>query len=162
MIQDHFVHKGQHVTATWMAGASVDDFQPYKQVYCVPFTRDGQVLIIKQTEWIIPGGKPELGETAEQTLHRELYEEATVIMGSIQLIGAFKIEIEGYKNGPFYQLRYAGIIDVINEQTEDPDKGITHERRFIKPEEFNDYVQWGPVGHEMFRLAYAWFQANRS
>ena len=40
--------------------------------------RDGRLLVVRKrggTLWILPGGKPEKGETDEQALRREVFEE---------------------------------------------------------------------------------------
>jgi ADP-ribose pyrophosphatase YjhB (NUDIX family) len=60
--------------------------------------RDGRILLIRPnygTDWILPGGGVERGETAVAALARELKEEAAVTLaGAPQLFGVYSLEKE--------------------------------------------------------------------
>ncbi|WP_297372266.1 NUDIX hydrolase [Acidocella sp.] len=55
--------------------------------------RDDEVLLIRRAKppgaglWSLPGGKQELGETAEAAARRELFEETGLTCGPLTLIG---------------------------------------------------------------------------
>ncbi len=100
----------------------------------------------------MPGGTPEGKETPEETLIREVDEEADLELQDLQPLGYQKIE--NLDNGQiFYQLRYFAKIKKIKPQTIDPANGKINERKFIAPEYFSKYCPWGNVGEEAIRLA---------
>jgi len=123
----------------WHQDINFQHLDPITQVYGVCFNKDGNILILKEPneEWNIPGGKPESNETPIQTLKRELEEEVDVEIDKYQMVGYFEIP----DNPTFYQLRFACKIKIINQQTIDPAKNIINERKFVKPDEFFNYVK---------------------
>ena len=83
--------------------------EKYTQVSGYVFNQNNQLLIVKNGKtWTVPGGHPEAGETQEQTLNRELMEEACVTLKDANYIGA----VEVVENGEtYYQLRYTAKVD---------------------------------------------------
>ena len=161
-MKEKWLSDSREVWSEWISGDDLTAFQPYAHVYGICFTSDGQVVVIKdRKKWTLPGGRPEAGETAEETLRREADEEASLELGTCKLIGAFEVYFPGNpdknQGERFYQLRYAAVIKEIKELTEDPDKGRSWQRKVIPVEEFSDYVQWGEHGKKMFREAHTWF-----
>ena len=68
--------------------------------------KEKRILVVRKkvsgrTEYIIPGGRPEEGETHEDTLRRELREELDVNLISYSLFGSFS-EIAIFENIPIY------------------------------------------------------------
>jgi len=118
------------------------------QVSGVCFDREGKVLIIssKPGKWGIPGGKPENSESFEQTLKREVEEEACVTIGKSEPLAFVKVNFKNNSNKSegdlFYQARYISLINSVNELKEDPATGIKFERKFIDINNFLDYVKW--------------------
>ena len=54
---------------------------------------ENKILLAKPPRgWGLPGGRMELGETPEDCARREVYEEASVELNSLKLIGAWHIE----------------------------------------------------------------------
>jgi 8-oxo-dGTP diphosphatase len=57
--------------------------------------RDKDILVVRKrtadnrSEYIIPGGRAEAGETDEDTLRRELMEELGVVVNSFELFGSY-------------------------------------------------------------------------
>jgi 8-oxo-dGTP pyrophosphatase MutT (NUDIX family) len=52
----------------------------------------GDLLLQRRTDdelWGIPGGSMELGESAEQTARREVWEETGLVIGDVRLFGIF-------------------------------------------------------------------------
>ena len=64
----------------------------YTQVSGYVFNEKNQLLIFKNgNTWTIPGGHPEKNGTKENTLKRELMEEACVTLKDIKYIGAVMV-----------------------------------------------------------------------
>ena len=88
-------------------------------------TKNGQILSTKskgKSKYYIPGGKRELGETDEQTLVREIFEELSVEINTntIEYIGTFKAQSDGAKKGVLvkmtcYKAEYEGFLKPSNE-----------------------------------------------
>lgn len=81
-------------------------------------TKKGEVLSTRskgRSKFYIPGGKREYGETDEQTLIREIYEELNVniIADTIEYVGTFKAQSDNAKKGVVvkmtcYSAKYLG------------------------------------------------------
>jgi 8-oxo-dGTP diphosphatase len=62
---------------------------------------DGKVLLIQRGKqpgkglWSLPGGKIEIGETAESAAARELFEETQVVAKLVQAMGPFEVWRDG-------------------------------------------------------------------
>ena len=152
------------IVLTWidvLDRSEMNRFQPCTQVYAVCFNTHNDILVIDdsgQGLWKIPGGTPEAGETPEQTLARELLEEADVALAEMLPIGVQRVEtFIPDKNQPivYYQWRFAGRIEKIFPQTPDPSTGNTNERKFVPLSKINNVVNWGNPGKAMFRSAIA-------
>lgn len=131
---------------------------PVTQASCVCYDDSGKVLIIsdKLGKWGIPGGKPEVGETLEETAKREVLEEACVEIENLKLIGFRKVHIENNPNKNegenFLQARFVGKISKVFDSKEDPATGNIFERKLIAPEEFADFIKW-PDAKELIEKA---------
>ena len=78
---------GDWLTA-WHAPIAVPAGTPHgANAFCV--TADGQVVLISNdgVRWGWPGGRPEGDESWEQTLRREILEEACAVVNSARLLG---------------------------------------------------------------------------
>lgn len=133
---------------------------PFKQVYGICFNDKGEILTIKagNGDFKLPGGTPENGEGAVETLAREFYEEVTTVVEQPEYIGASLVEFtegadprSGLKR--FYQLRFICRIKEMHELQPDPDNGKIHERYFIPYQEITQHVRWGNTGDQMFKEA---------
>ena len=131
----------------------LNKFQPVSQVYGICFNDIDEILIIKKPDgdqWKIPGGRPEAGETLEETLNRELMEEATISVKNCQPLGVMQVV---YPHNPnmsegeqFYQARYVCEIVELLPNTIDPDNGLLHDRKFVPMEDITRWVAWGKSG----------------
>lgn len=158
-LSEKSIWDGQEIIYTWMPTTELGLFKPVSQVYGVCLDDAGKILVIKDKRWQIPGGTPEVGEAPEQTLERELTEEAQVEINKLIPLGAQEVN---YPNNPdkkqgdlFYQYRYLAFIKKINPIQPDPATGRQYERKFVSFDEIDEYVKWGEVGREMFKDAAA-------
>lgn len=159
---------GNKFQNTWMPGISFDDLSPITQVYGIVFNDSGEILVCRsgsEDKWQIPGGKPEIGETLEESLKRELIEEVDVTVSKIFPLGAQMVEeeIDGEYKLSSYQLRFVAILDELLDQTVDPDetKNVIWERKFVPSNEVTSYVKWGEIGAAMFHDAVHIFNTKK-
>lgn len=111
----------------------------YTQVYCYVFNEDNKLLIVKNEDnnnWTIPGGHPEVGESKEETLKREVLEEACVTVKDIHYLGAVEV-VEN--DEVYYQLRYTARLD---EELPFKQEWEVSERLFINLEDLAKYITW--------------------
>lgn len=140
----------------WLDETDFTNIPNVKQVYGILFNESGEILVVNTVgNWQLPGGKPELGESWEEVLIREVREEADVEIEQIVPVGhQYVSEIKEDGQGKsFCQLRFFAKISKINDSTEDPATGKVPERKFIKPEEFSDYCPWGEIGQHVVNKA---------
>ena len=65
---------------------------PVIEVVSIAFVRDGSVLTVRKrgtTRFMLVGGKPERGETAEEAARREVREEVGLEVGALTSIGVY-------------------------------------------------------------------------
>lgn len=82
---------GHEILLTVGCGAIIEDPQ-------------GRILLQERTGqdiWGIPGGLMEIGETFEETVKREVFEETNLLINEVSLFGIYSGEkgITGYPNG---------------------------------------------------------------
>ncbi len=148
----------------WHKASDFASLAPITQVSGFCFDTQGNVLILRQTEvpgknWNIPGGHPEPGETPDQTLEREVFEETTVHIGEHGFIGYQEV-LDG-SDPVQYQLRFAAIVTDIEPQRVDPAKGVIHERRFVPPAEVMDFIIY-PQYRDALAAAVEWLEKRKS
>jgi ADP-ribose pyrophosphatase YjhB (NUDIX family) len=148
------------MSLTWIKTSDSSRYQPCTQVYGVVFNDQGEILLIQEKgHWKIPGGTPEAGETPQQTLERELMEEADVTVQNIQLLGVQQVDWPGNTHTAegerFYQYRYICQVKELQQSTPDPDEGIIHPRKFVPASSVTEHVLWGETGRAMFADAIA-------
>ena len=118
------------------------------QVLGICFNSKEEVMVVSSNpnKWFLPGGKPEKGENYEQTLKRELYEEACIKISAFSPIAFIRVRFPENPNltegEEFFQVRYACKISEIEEMRVDPATNILFERKFISPEKFTEYIKW--------------------
>ncbi len=120
----------------WGEGLEVTT-QKYTQVSGYIFNDKNQLLIVKSGKsWTVPGGHPEAGETKEQTLKREIMEEACVTLKDIKYLGA----VEVVENGEtYYQLRYTAKAKEVLPFAKEWE---TTERIFVDLDDLPNYIKW--------------------
>jgi 8-oxo-dGTP pyrophosphatase MutT (NUDIX family) len=153
--------KGQEYELEWFNAVDISDLKPVTQVYGFLFDKKGRLCIVKTKDmerWTLPGGGPEQEDKDwKDTLIRESIEEADIELdkNSVEMFGYIKASpiSKNCEKGVHYLIRAFGIIEKINKQTEDPAVGFINERKFIPPEKFLDYINWGEMGELELNLA---------
>jgi ADP-ribose pyrophosphatase YjhB (NUDIX family) len=109
-------------------------------------------MIVKcDDEWGIPGGHPEKNEEIVETLKREVLEEACVKIRNEKFFGYLKVKQEDGEE--YCQLRFVAGIEKTYSMKEDPATNCLFERKFVLPNEFTKYVDWGKIGEETIKTA---------
>jgi 8-oxo-dGTP diphosphatase len=150
---------GSNLLLTWLSfkNNALDNFSPVTQVSGILLDKEGKVLICRSDKnkgWGIPGGKPEKGETIEETLVREVKEEVCCEITDTKPIGVIKVEnLTNPNTKPVYQVKMAAKISKVNKIQKDPATGRVFERKFVHLENIEKYINWGPVGRVMFTNA---------
>lgn len=142
---------------------SYENFENITQSYGLCFNEQGEIIIVNFSAfgsgWILPGGTIEEGETPEDTLHREVMEEADITIENITLLGGQRCYLlDKPEEKTNSQLRFVCLIKKILSQTPDPDNGMMIERKFVKPEKLNNYLKWGLIGDYLAKRAKEWFE----
>jgi bis(5'-nucleosidyl)-tetraphosphatase len=150
-----FIDGKNITTLSWHNINEFSKLKNVRQCYGICFNNKNQILIVNNKgKWFLPGGTPEKGETFEQTLIREIDEEADVEIKDIKPLGYNEIEeLKDGKKSIFYQLRFVAKISKVKKQTPDPATNTQFKRKFIDPKEFLSYTLWGRPGEEMIKKA---------
>jgi 8-oxo-dGTP pyrophosphatase MutT (NUDIX family) len=137
------VWEDRRVTLTWLprpfepppdltTSASGICFTEHRKIVLV--TRDGQ-------RWDMPGGKPEHGESLEEALAREVWEEARARVVRSQYIGCERIDDPNHPDGPrtYYQARFWARVEVY------PFKALfeTTDRQLVDTDTLLSTLHWG-------------------
>jgi ADP-ribose pyrophosphatase YjhB (NUDIX family) len=90
------------------------------------------------------GGKSEAGETAKETLRREVLEETNCEIVKWTTLGYQKVwEASG---GIVYQLRVYAKVRQLGKFTSDTGSTTHIDNVFVRLDEVNNYLKWGQVG----------------
>ena len=132
---DRYEEIGNNCKILWKEGFVVND-EKYTQVSGYIFNDNNELLTVKSEAWTIPGGHPELNETKEETLKREIMEEACITIKDIKYLGA----VEVIENGEtYYQLRYTAKVD---EMLPFKQEWEVSERKFVSLDKLANYISW--------------------
>lgn len=147
IIKNKLMNLGNQVEITYH---DVDQFDsiPYDkctQVYGLCFFKNKLVIGFESSkrEWVLIGGSIEPGETFEQTLIREVKEES-----NMRVIKYWPVGFQHILPLDVCQLRYCCIVEPFGPFASDPDGDIS-EIKFIKPQNFTDYINWGKIGDRL-------------
>ena len=111
-MREVLVEHGRTVEVTWLPGRFPPPGAPIRQVYGLCLTNERLLLLGSKDEvsWTLPGGGPEPGESPEETLVREVMEEACAVVTGCRYVGAQRVDGEG---SAYYQLRYLANVELV-------------------------------------------------
>lgn len=123
-----------------------------RQVYGVCFYKDKMVVGWggKKEDWGLIGGTVEEGETFEETLIREIVEEANMKVIKEAPIGTQEVFYPG--GSSIHQLRFVAIVEPIGKFEKDPD-GSVKKIKLINPKDYKKYFDWGKIGERIIERA---------
>ncbi len=144
--------KGQKYLMKWLDNINFESLENVIQSYGFIFDENGKLCIVDCNKgyWCLPGGGPEdCDKSFEDTLIREVNEEADLDIKNIRRVGCFKITPLGdncKRNCIHHILRFVAEVDKIKKQTVDPAEGAIPLRKFIDPKDFLKFVKWDDNG----------------
>jgi ADP-ribose pyrophosphatase YjhB (NUDIX family) len=111
------------------------------QALGICFTADFRIVLVtwNGTDWSLPGGSLEPGETLERTLTREVAEEACARVVSSRYIGCQRVEELDGDRARYYQTRFWARVELRDFR---PDHEMIA-RRLVAPDEFRTTLFWG-------------------
>ena len=140
---EHYKRRERQFQSEWLPAPYVPECELTIQSSGLCFTPQGLLTLVSDGKgWVCPGGYPDAGETLEETLVREIWEEACATVLDYEYIGAIRTyELPPIPEGSlplFYQARFWVRI-------ENGEFNPTHEmtqRTEIRPEEFVETLRW--------------------
>jgi 8-oxo-dGTP pyrophosphatase MutT (NUDIX family) len=141
LIDETMVIDGRSYRISWFDPPFRPPLERTTQALGVCFTAAGEIVLVTLNgeDWTLPGGTVEQGETLEQTLARELREEASARVLDCAYLGCQLVEELDSGLAPYYQTRFWARVELDSFEP-------THEmiaRRLVTAEEFRAVLFWG-------------------
>ena len=139
------------VSYTWFNEELPSDLK-YTQVYGITFSDDKRILLrIEDGKYRLTGGKPEKGETYEETVIRENIEEINIEVEDLHYLGYLLVKEDDLE--PYAQVRMITRIKKINPNRPDIDNGKLYDRQLVSLANVKDYLKYEEAGNDMIDAA---------
>lgn len=146
-------HAGQTFSVVYRDADSLAELGDRKvsSVHALCFYKGKMLAVFSEAKgyWTPPGGGVEAGETIEEAVVREVWEETNMRVVSQRLIG-YQDVFEPTR--VVTQTRHFCIVEPIGKFEKDPDGDVT-EIKLIDPKEYKKYFDWGKVGERIVERA---------
>jgi 8-oxo-dGTP pyrophosphatase MutT (NUDIX family) len=140
----------------WFDDTNFEKLSEVQGVHAFIFNDKNEICIAKWKKdkyWGDVGGKKEkFDKTFEDTLIREADEEVDLDLKDIKRVGYYS-SIKRGTNDVKYSTMFIARVKKIKNQTIDPAYGEIPKRKFVKPEDFNKYCNWGENGEFQIKKA---------
>jgi ADP-ribose pyrophosphatase YjhB (NUDIX family) len=135
------VEAGRRYRVAWYEPPFRPALAETTQALGICFTCDQLIVLVtwNGADWSLPGGTIEPGETLEQTLAREVLEEACARVLASTYIGCQRVEELDGEAPAYYQTRFWARVE-LNPFT--PEHEMTG-RRLVAADEFRSTLFWG-------------------
>ena len=153
-VKETLIFDGRKVYLEWFEAINYSKEINISQVLGFCIDKNKKVLIIKnQRGWGFPGGHPKKGELPEETLRREILEEAAVTIKNPHMLGYVEVkdpQNQSVEGKHYVQLRYLVEVDEILDFKKEFE---TSERAFVFLAELPQYINWlsGPIGFVQYK-----------
>ena len=124
---------------TWVS-SQVPEHLQVRQIYGIVFSNDGRILLrIEDGKYKLTGGKPEPGESFEETLQREYIEELNTQIEDIHYLGYLLVEEDHMR---YAQVRMIARVKDIKENHIDPATGKMYGRKLVSSGKVKEYLNY--------------------
>lgn len=142
----------------WFDADSIDGIprEQITQAYAVAFHGNGFLVVNnvkKPGNYSLIGGSVEPGEHPDETLVREIKEEANMKVLSYKLLGYQKVTDMSGIDPVCYQLRYVARVEPYGPFVADPAGSVTEIITCTK-DNYKQYFDWGEIGDWVVGRAY--------
>jgi ADP-ribose pyrophosphatase YjhB (NUDIX family) len=140
-VPDDRAGEGRRYRIAWLDPPFRPPLAETSQALGVCFTGDRRIVLVtwNGTDWSLPGGSPEAGETLEQALAREVAVEACARVVSSRYIGCQRVEELDGGPAAYYLARFWARVELDEFR---PEHEMTA-RRLVAPGEFRATLFWG-------------------
>lgn len=140
-IKELINYNNRKILVKWVATNSLPKGK-ISQVSGYCFYKNKLLIVKKDDNWSFPGGHPLKNEGPQDTLFREVMEEAAVKIEKPRLIGYLEVndpENKGPEGKHYFQLRYKAVVKKIYPFS---GKYETNERKFVGIKELKKFIPW--------------------